>query len=89
VTASQDFKLKVWDDMLRLIGSVDVNHPLPVQWEVVINEREVLKHKVEFALKVANVVSSQLPFKMGKTLDPYQILSAYSNTFITQEPDRS
>ena len=56
VSCSLDHYLKIWTNGLELLCSLNINHPLPTRWEMKINEKEILKFKLAFALKVVHFI---------------------------------
>lgn len=59
ITTSKDGFLKIFDyPSFELMCSLNVNHVLPFKWSITIDEHEILKFKIAFALKVIHFIRS-------------------------------
>ena len=51
-----DNYVKVWDNEFNLIGSFNINHPLPIIWNLKIDQLTKHKKNILFSLKIADLV---------------------------------
>jgi hypothetical protein len=56
LSASFDGYVKIWSINFELLCSLNINHPLPTQWNVQIDEKEVIKFKIAFGIKVIQFI---------------------------------
>ncbi|CAD8186742.1 unnamed protein product [Paramecium octaurelia] len=76
ITTSKDGFLKIFDyPSFDLMCALNVNHVLPLKWSITIDEHEIMKFKVAFALKVIHFIRSQpnLTISHLRMLEPNSI----------------
>ena len=52
VSTSIDSFVKIWSLDGALLGSLSINHPLPMNWDIKVNDSQKYKKKIFYALKV-------------------------------------
>ena len=56
LTCALDSYVKVWTHDGRLLGSLNINHPLPVKWDLGLNNVSLHRKKILYALKVVESI---------------------------------
>ena len=56
LTSSIDNYIRLWDLNGSLKASVNVNHPLPIQWDLALDHLKKVKKNVIFALTIVKFI---------------------------------
>lgn len=56
LTSSIDFFVKIWSLDGERIGSLNINHPLPIFWKVEVEKKKRTKKNILFALKIVELI---------------------------------
>jgi len=80
ISTSIDSFVKIWSLEGNLLGSMSINHPLPMSWEMKVNDSQKYKKKIFYALKVLDGIL--IKSKATMFLDEEKKISI--NNFIKQ-----
>lgn len=70
MTTGPDCYVKIWNfkNKIQLISSVNLDHPLPIMWDIMIDDDEIYLNKLLMAIKSMDAVLKKYSSKMSFTL---------------------
>ncbi|EGR28857.1 hypothetical protein IMG5_167660 [Ichthyophthirius multifiliis] len=67
ITSSLDYYFKIWNKSdLNLVGSHNINHPLPEKWDYKINDQQNQARRIIYALRILDIINIKYLYKFGK-----------------------
>ncbi|EAR85821.2 WD domain, G-beta repeat protein (macronuclear) [Tetrahymena thermophila SB210] len=85
VTSSQDQYVRIWTLDGQLIGNLNINHPLPIKWDVLIDQHEKVKKKVFYAFKILDIMLSK--YKSDQQLRKLMQIDGFINNLLPPQKD--
>ncbi len=55
MTASHDGYVRIFTEEGKLKANINVNHPLPMSWDIGLDPKKKLKKKIFYALKILDI----------------------------------
>ena len=65
LTSSLDYYIRIWDLDGTLLASVNINHPLPVTWNLETNSTKQAKKRVLYAMKIIETIFKRYDRKIA------------------------
>jgi len=59
ITSSKDYYIKIWSVKGELKASLNLNHPLPMLWELSFKKMSNIMKKALYALKILDIISQR------------------------------
>ncbi len=56
LSTSADFFIMIWSPQGQILCKLDVNEPLPIQWDLKIQKYDNVFESVDFAIKTLNKI---------------------------------
>jgi len=56
---SSDKYLKIFDTNGVIKGALNINHPLPIQWDIVVKKSQRARKKVLYSLKILELIAKR------------------------------
>ncbi|KAL4463948.1 hypothetical protein ABPG74_005885 [Tetrahymena malaccensis] len=85
VTSSQDQYVRIWTLDGQLIGNLNINHPLPIKWDVLIDSHEKVKKKVFYAFKILDIMLSK--YKSDQQLRKLMQIDNFINNLLPPQQE--
>lgn len=65
LTSSLDYYFRIWELDGRLLSSVNINHPLPIAWNLVTDSTKQSKKRVLYGLKIIETIFKRYERKLA------------------------